>query len=229
MRQRDQGSWIQGVAIALTAGVVLAAVVWVIAPRLRQGRKAWPGASIPRRDAPEEVSRWVGPLAPGLKGMLTSVFGDEGPDRAHARELSEELGLPPEEALGFYRLLLFNTGDEPRTVAIEDDLLRIRIGTSPDEEVIPLRRLSRLLSSRGLEAGGGLRFSLRALGPLRDEVTLEPRTMANLLVAFGKQVPLSKAVAVETGDGKVFESRPISRARLRQLMADPQQEELEGY
>jgi hypothetical protein len=196
------------------------AVALFVVGYLRQQPSIDGGDSLPRRHLPAQVTLWVGDVRPGLQCALTEVYGDPRADLAHDAELSAVLGADAKSPLGFYRLLLFNTSDEIQRYEIQDDGLLVRGAAGA---AAGLRRLSDL-ATLGAKDDAGVLFSLRALGTLREDVEIEPGTMANLVLAFARHSDLEEAEAVETAEGVPLRRLSRSRRELRDLMADPRAE-----
>jgi hypothetical protein len=200
---------------ALCLGVVL--YVLVSRPELIRGVMDGVGPAHARRHAPPSVDVWVGEVAPGLKGVLSAVWNDPEPDLLHDREINEGLDLEG-EGYAFYRLLLFNTAQEERTVLLEDGALRIQ---EADGAPVPLLSLAERVERGDLAPSASLRMVLAALGTLRRSVTLAPGEMADLVVPFRDRVDLGTAQSVASADGTPFRRRRIARAELQRLMLDP--------
>jgi hypothetical protein len=207
------------VILATTVCLTAVATVWTI-ERLDPPRSAAdsePGPTRAERGAPSEVDLWVGELKPGVKGVLTSVWGDALPDQAHDEELRSSLRLPGSSRLAWYTLLLFNVSGEGRTVTLEEGGLvvedpagRVRLASLP------------VLVQRGeANPSGSLKAVLNGLGALRREVVLAPGDAATLLVCFDRRLDLGGAQTVATADGTAFRRRRMGRGDLQRLMADP--------
>ncbi len=205
--------------VAACAGLATAVALFVVG-YLRQQPSLDGGESLPRRRLPAQVTLWVGDVRPGLQCALTEVYGDPRADLAHDVELSAVLGTDAKTPLGFYRVLLFNTSDEVQRYEIQDDGLLVRGSAGV---AAGLRRLSDREGNADADDAGVL-FSLRALGTLKEDVEIEPGTMANLVLAFAKHSDLEEAQGVETGEGVPLRRLSRSRQELRDLMANPRAE-----
>lgn len=214
---RDE--WSQALFVTATIALVTAGLVWLLGPDRRGGGWGEPGAMKPRRNAPREVTLWVGELESGLKGVLTTVYGDPVPDAEHDAELNEGLGLEAGQPLGFYRLLLFNTTGEDQTFTLSDGA--IAVVPADGTETVRLRNLAGDLAAGRIEPAPGLRFTLNRLGTLRDAVDVPAGQRANLVVAFSRRRDLATARSVETAEGRPFRRLPKTRAELRRLISDP--------
>lgn len=214
---RDE--WSQALFVTATIALVTAGLVWLLGPGRRGSDWSEPGAMKPRRSAPKEVTLWVGEFEPGLKGVLTTVYGDPKPDAEHDAQLNEGLGLSGEHPLGFYRLLLFNTSEEDKRFALAEGALAVI--PADGAEAIRLRNLSDDLAAGRLEPAPFLRFTLNRLGTLRGAVDVPAGERANLVVAFSGHRDLATARAVETAEGRSFRRLPKTRAELRRLISDP--------
>lgn len=171
-----------------------------------------------RRTLASEVVVWVGDLAPGLRGVLSPVWGEPGPDREHDRTLNAGLHVRTED-LAFYRLLLFNTSEETRSVRLENGALEI--SRAGDGAPVGLRSLAALLREGGAFASPALAIVLEGQGALEEELVLPPGMMADLLVAFDGHVALEEAASVRGGDGVAFARRRIERGELEALLQAP--------
>lgn len=212
---RDE--WSQALFVTATIALVTAGLVWLLGPGRRGSEWDEPGSMKPRRVAPPEVTLWVGEIEDGLKGVLTSVYGDAEPDAAHDAQLNEDLGTAA--PLGFYRLLLYNTSEAPKRFALADGALVVI--PAEGAETVRLRNLAAELASGQLEPAPGLAFTLDRLGALRDAVDVPAGQRANLVVAFSGRRDLATARSVETAEGRTFRRLPKTRAELRRLIADP--------
>jgi hypothetical protein len=195
------------------------AIVWGLDrlryPPLRQ--EGEPGPQRGERGAPADVDLWVGEVVPGVKGVLTSVFGDVQPDRAHDEELRRGLGLAAATPLAWYRLLLFNTSAEARTVALKPGGLVIETDDGP----IGLASLAALVKSGAAQPSPALSAVLSGLGALREEVPLAAGTATLVLVCFDRRVELSGAKTVASANGARFRPRRMGRGELQRLIAEP--------
>ncbi|MDJ0974435.1 MAG: hypothetical protein QNJ98_08260 [Planctomycetota bacterium] len=214
---RDE--WSQALFVTATIALVTAGLVWVLGPGRRGAGDDEPGAMKPRRSAPAEVTLWVGEIEPGLKGVLTTVYGDPKPDAEHDAQLNEGLGREAADLLGFYRLLLFNTSEEVKRFTLADGA--IVVIPADGAETVRLKNLAADLAAGRLEPAPGLQFTLNRLGALRDVVDVPAGQRANLVVAFSGRRDLATVRAVETAEGRTFRRLPRTRAELRRLIADP--------
>lgn len=200
-----------------TLSLTVVAAVLVSSPLfgLRPGHGRSPGVA--RRALAPQVVVWVGDLAPGLRGVLTPVWGEPGPDEAHDETLNQELSS--RRHLAFYRLLLFNTAEETRRVPLLTGALEIR----PDGDQPPgrLQSLPALLREGVASASPALVTVLEAQGALEEELVLPPGMMADVLVVFDRHVPLEQAQGVEGTDGATFARRRIERGVLEALLEAP--------
>jgi hypothetical protein len=220
MRERD---WTPAVLLTATVCVTVVAVLWVTTPGLREA--VFPAESGPARARhlpPSEVAVWAGEVVPGVKGLLGPVWGDPDPDRRHDEGLNESLRARP-EGLAWYRLLLFNTSGEDRTVRLGDGTLTIRPSSAAPgaESVAPLRSLVSMERRGDVTIPPGRRAVLEALGALGESVRIPAGSMASLLIPFTRRVDLADAQAVATEDGSAFRRRPMPRAELHALLYDP--------
>ncbi len=214
----EQNDWTPAVLITATVCLLTAALVYLIAP-WTPARGAGGGDTIPRSNLRNEIVVWTGELMPGLKAVLGPVWGDPGPDRDHERLLNEDLGLDPGEALAWYRLLVFNTGTEPRRLALEDGAL---VMTGPDgARALPLRNLAALVAKGDVQVDDGLRFTLGSMGALSDAVEVPPGQFAKLVVPFDRDARIDQARAVVTAQGTALRRVELARAAFRRLMEDP--------
>ena len=214
----EQNDWTPAVLITATVCLLTAALVYLVAPwtpsRDRPG-----GDTIPRTSYQDEVVVWTGELAPGLKGVLGPVWGDPGPDRDHERLLNEDLGLSGVDALAYFRLLVFNTGQESRTLGLKDGAL---VMTGADgARALPLRSLAARVADGELELDAGLRFTLGSMGVLSESVEVPPGNFAKLVVPFDGEARIDQARAVVTAEGTVLRRVEIARTAFRRLMEDP--------
>jgi hypothetical protein len=220
-----RGDWTA--LVLLASAVTLAAVTatWVI-ERIDERHaavEAEPGPERGERGAPSEVDLWVGEVRPGVKGVLTGVWGDALPDRAHDDELRASLQLAPGSALAWYRLLLFNLSGEPRTVPLVDGSLVV----DTHEGHARLTSLAALVERGVARPSPSLATVLKGLGALRADVTLAPGEAATVLVCFDRRLDLGGAhTTVATADGSAFRRRRMGRGDLQRLMADPDASEV---
>jgi hypothetical protein len=158
-----------------------------------------------------------------VKGVLTGVWGDALPDRAHDDELRAALRLGSGSALAWYRLLLFNLGDGPRTVPLADGGLVVEA----KEGRARLTSLASLVERGEAKPSPSLAAVLKGLGALRGEVTLAAGEAATVLVCFDRRLDLSGAsTTVATADGAAFRRRRMGRGDLQRLMAEPEASEV---
>ena len=210
--------WTPAVLITATVSLVTAGLVWLVAPWGPYGPHSGPGATIPRHPLPPEVVVWTGELAPGLKGVLGPVWGDTVPDLHHDGMLNEDLGLKGPEALAYFRLLVFNTSSESRTLTLDEGEL-VMLDESGAQ--VPLRSLAAMVERGEIHPGDGLQFSLRALGALSSTLEVPAGSFVPLLVSFDARVRISTARAVATAQGKSLRRRQMARAEFRRLFAQP--------
>jgi hypothetical protein len=213
MRERD---WTPAVLLTATLCVTVVLMVWVTTPWLRAAIfRDEPGPGHARRLPPTEIAVWAGEVVPGVKGLLGPVWGDPEPDRFH----DEALALPNAGGLAWYRLLLFNTSAEERTVPLVDGTLSIRPAGSDAD--VALRSLASMVRRGEVRIPEGRRAMLEALGALDESVRIPAGSMASLLIPFTRRVDLAVAQAVATEDGSEFHRRPMARADLQALLYDP--------
>ena len=217
--RRDE--WLVGLLVGSAVALGLIAVFLMLRPFSNDRA---PGPEQPRRRPPDEIQVWVGELTEGVVGVLGPVWGDPEPDRSYEGSLNHDLGLKGDAALGYCRLLAFNTTDQPRTLSLGDRVLEI-VGKSG--QTVPLRSLAGMLDRGEVKIPEGLAFTLRAVGTLRHEVEIPPGSMMNLVVPFAHPAPLAAVSAVQTAKGSTLEARPIPRGRLQRLIQDPGQGDLE--
>lgn len=216
--RRDE--WIQSLLIMATVALVVVGAVWLLMPP-RDTSWDEPGDMLPRRNAPKQVTLWVGEVEPGLKGVLTAVFGDPEPDSAHDRKLNEALGrvegaaAPP---LAFYRLLLFNTSKIEKRFPLSDGALVVK---PAEGAVVGLQNLSEGDLAEDPEISPSVRATLAMLGTLRADVEVPAGKRVNLVVAFAGRADLATADSVETAEGRPFHRLQRTRAELRRIIADP--------
>lgn len=214
----QQNDWTPAVLITATVCLLTAALVYLVAP-WSPARDGAGGDTIPRAQYRDAIVVWTGDLAPGLKGVLGPVWGDPGPDRDHERLLNEDLGLDGGRALSWYRLLVFNTGDEPRTLALRDGAI---VMTGPDgRQALPLRNLAARVSAGELEMGPGLQFTLGRLGVLSESVEVPPGQCAKLVVPFDADARIEQARAVVTAQGTALRRVELAKTTFRSLMEEP--------
>jgi hypothetical protein len=217
MQERD---WTPAVLLTATVCLTLVLLVAVTTPGLREALvREEAGPEQARRLPPAEIAVWAGEVVPGVKGLLGPVWGDPVPDAFHDHRLNESLALSAGEGLAWYRLLLFNTSDEERTVHLGDGAIAIRPPgvASP----VPLRSLASMERRGEVRVPDGRRALLESLGALEDSVRVPAGSMASLLLPFTARVDLGAAQAVATGDGTEFHRRPMPRAELQALLYDP--------
>jgi hypothetical protein len=211
--------WTPAVLITATVSLVTVGLVWLVTP-WGPGRFGEPsGPTRPRHRPPAEVVVWTGELAPGLKGVLGPVWGDARPDQDHADLLNDDLGLTGERALAYFRLLVFNTSDETRSLALGAGELVVlgEEGQSP----LPLRSLARMVADGEVAIPRGLEFSLRSLGALTESIDVPPGRFAKLVVPFGGSARLDTARTVVTAHGTELHRRQMATAAFRRLIEDP--------
>ena len=207
--------------VLLVSSVTLTAVatVWVLerVEASRAAQEAIPGPEQGEHGAPAEVDLWVGEVGPGVKVVLTSVWGDALPDRAHDDELRQGLGLPEGSPLAWYTLLVFNTSAEARTVPLEEGGLVVETEGGRAR----LASLPALVQRGEARPSPSLASVLTGLGALQRQVVLQAGEAASLLVCFDRRMDLGGAKTVATADGAAFRRRRMGRGDLQRLMADP--------
>ena len=217
--------WTTLVLLVTTVTLVAVTTTWVL-ERIEQRQVAAeeaPGPERSERAAPTEVDLWVGEVRPGVKGVLTGVWGDALPDRAHDDELRASLGLGAGSALAWYRLLLFNLADGERTIPLVDGGLVVQA----EEGRARLTSLASLVERGEARPSPSLATVLKGLGALRAEVTLAAGEAATVLVCFDRRLDLGGAgTTVATADGSAFRRRRMGRGDLQRLMADPDASEV---
>lgn len=221
----SRADWTPLVLLASVVTLVAVATTWVL-ERLDDRRtavEAQPGPERSERAAPAEVDLWVGEVRPGVKGVLTGVWGDALPDRAHDDELRAALRLAPGSALAWYRLLLFNLSGEARTVPLEEGGLVVQAHDGRAR----LTSLTALVERGEAKPSPSLATVLKGLGALRADVTLAPGEAVTVLVCFDRRLDLGAATtSVATADGSAFRRRRMGRGDLQRLMADPDASEV---
>jgi hypothetical protein len=151
--------------------------------------------------------------------VLSAVWGDPEPDLAHDRFLNEGLSVRGDDALAYYRLLLFNTAGVERTVALADGALSIRGAAAGDDAA--LTNVSARIAAGSAAAPPALRTVLESLGTLRETVVVPPGEMASLVVAFSDRVDLGSARGVSFQDGTAFRQRRMPRKEFEALLSGP--------
>lgn len=217
----QRAEWIVAVLVTGASVLGLAAIVLVVRPF---DSSEEPGPDHPRRRAPNQVEVWVGEIDDGVLAVLSPVWGDPKPDRSYDGSMNRDLGLEGDAALGYCRLLLFNTSKTAKTLSLDDSLLEIAKEGGP----VPLRSLVGMVERGEVTVPDGLAFTLRAVGTLRPAVTIPPGAMANLVVPFAHPAALDSATAVQTAKGSALRARPIPRGRLQAIMQDPSQRDVES-
>jgi len=212
--------WTPAVLATAVLSVVTATAVWIFGPGAGVGGQ--PEDTPARRLAPAEVVVWAGEVAPGLKGVLTPVWGDPVPDDEHDRLLNEDLGLEKDHGFAWFRLLLFNLSQEPRRALLSDGALALRApGSSGRSALVNLAALAR----RGeVRIAPSLDLVLRSQGGLRSEVDLPAGRWASLLLPFEGSLRLDAASEVVTAEGRALVRRPMARAVYRRLLEAPDEE-----
>ncbi|MFV1958986.1 MAG: hypothetical protein ACC662_06190 [Planctomycetota bacterium] len=222
MRRTD---WTPVVLITSTVCLTVVTVVLLTSPRFRLPFTGQPGPTRARHRLPDRVVVWVGEIAPGLKAVLAPVWGEDLPDRAHDRTLNEGLGLTGEDRLAFERLLVFNPTQEEHTLTLETGALVLRgDGTDPPSRLVSV---ADLVGEGRARPSPALRTVLEGCGTLRRRIVLPPGRMADLIVAFSRQVDLGAVRTVTTAKGRAFERRPKTRRELETLMLRPEAADVE--
>ncbi len=215
----ERSDWTPAVLITATISLVTAGLVWLVGPWGSAGLYGQPGATMPRHAAVDKIAVWTGQLAPGLKGVLGPVWGDALPDRDHDGLLNEGLGLEGDRALVYYRLLVFNTTKEARSLELGEGQI-VMLGESGGGK-IPLRSLARMVQRGEIKLTGSLAFSLRSIGALSTKVKIPPGRFAKLVVPFDGGASIETARVIATKDGTELRRRQITQAAFRRLVEDP--------
>jgi hypothetical protein len=174
---------------------------------------------------PTEVDLWVGDLAPGVLGVLSTENDDPLVDERADAALNDALGLAGAEGLAYYRLRAFNRGASPATLAIGDGALVV---TPRDGSPLPLRTLAAALSGgAGREAPASpAAETLRRLGADRTVLEVPPGAFVSHPVALSRRVPLGEVESVARADGTAFHRRRIPQRQWSGLVASPSLDEL---
>ncbi len=215
----EANDWTPAVLITATISLMTAGLVWLVTPWGTGLSGQEPGRTMPRRLPQAEVVVWTGDLAPGLKGVLGPVWGDPKPDRHHDGLLNEGLGLTGDRALRYFRLLVFNTTEEARSLELGEGRI-VMLGETGGGK-LPLRSLARMVKNGEIQLGGSLAFSLRSLGALSTTVEVPAGSFAKLVVPFDGGASIDTARAVATQDGTELRRRQIAQATFRRLVEDP--------
>lgn len=215
----ERNDWTPAVLITATVSLITAGLVWLVAPwgpALQEGG----GNTIPRHNLPEEVVVWIAEFGPDFKGVLGPVWGDAEPDRDHDGLLNADLGLTGGRALSYYRLLIFNTSEESRTLQLGDGRI-VMEGENGDR--VYLKNLAGMVERGELELDPALSFSLHSLGALAKEVEVPAGRSASLIVPFDGKARIETARAVGLANEKGFRRRQMARATFRRLIENPDQ------
>jgi hypothetical protein len=206
------------VSLAVSVAALVLLVLVVATPWIR-GKDDSRLPSVPPREPMPSVDLWVGDFGPGVKGVLSAVFNEPGPDREQDAVLNRRLDVPKERALAYYRILVFNVSEQTVTLRFEDGALTITpAGGAP----LPLRSLSSLVAS----APPAVAAVEAALGTMRETLVVPPGKRAVELVGFDRRVPLGEAASVARQDGTPFHMRRISRQRWIDLLEAPTMDDL---
>lgn len=216
--------WTPIVLVVATLSLSTVGLVWV-AERLAAAQApaaSEPGPVAAERSAPGEVDVWVG-RQEGVTAVLSTVWGDPGPDQAHDAALREGLALEGGGSLACYSLLLFNLSDAARTVVLGEGALVLEDGAAGAGSASLRRRLE-----SGARPSAGLTSVLKALGALDDRVELAAGEGSRVLVCFERRVDLAEARGVRFRDGTAFRARRMGRRDLQRLFTDPDEAELKS-
>jgi hypothetical protein len=207
------------VLVTATVSLTVVAAVFLSNPWMgaRLGSSSRP--AIARRHLASEIDVWVGELAPNLKAVLRPVWGEAAADLAHDQTLNDDLELGGDEGLAFYRLLIFNLGEETRTVPLGAGALEIRL--APPRPPVALQSVADLVAAGRISPSPAMQAVLEGQGTLRRSVEIPAGRMADLLVAFEQRVALGDATEVRGTDGVAFARRPMSRGDLEALVEVP--------
>lgn len=197
---------------ALVFAILLLGSAWI---RAQRRPETSPSPSLPSAASAADVDVWVGDLGAGVKGVLSSEWGDPAADARYDEAMSRDLGLPAASGLAFYRLTVFNTGDAPVTASFRDGAVVI---TPRGGEPLPMRSLSSILSA----AGGPVSRTLRWLEADRDEVEIPASRRHSHPVAFARRVPLADVAAVANAEGTAFHPRRMPGSVWSALLSAPE-------
>ena len=213
----ERNDWTPAVLITASVALLTAGFVWLFEPWGSPGDGA-PGDTIPRRRLPAEVIVWIGEVGPDLKGVLGPIWGDTGPDRDHDGLLNGSLGLENGKALSYYRLLVFNTSEQARTLELGDGGI-VMLGE--DGNRVPLRSLAKMRERGEVQINDALEFSLHSLGALARTIEIPPGRAASLMVPFQGETRIETASAIGTTNGTALRRRRMARAAFRRLIEEP--------
>src|SRR5262245_46665404 len=205
-------------AILMFAILTLASTWW------RSQRESGP-TPLPPSAPPAEVTVWVGDLAPGVLGVLSTESDDPAVDARYDASVNEALGLAAKEGLAYYRLRVFNRGASPVSVRLEDGAIVV---TPKGEAPLPMRSLASLLAGEGgREAPSSPSAeTLRRLGAGRTVLELPPSAFAAHPVAFARRVDLGAVQPVARADGTPFHLRRMPQRQWAGLVDSPSLDEL---
>lgn len=216
MHSSSPRDWTPLVLLVVSLALSVAAFTWILERWQRQEPPSPPLESA-ERATPPEVDLWVGDLRGDVKLVLTSVWGDAGPDLEHDAALGASLRLAADAPLSWYRLLLFNRAAAARTISLRDAALVLEGPGGPARQT----SLSGLVRAGKASPSPALVRVLGGLGALRDEIEMPAGSALPVLVCFDRHVDLAAARSVAAGDGTAFRRRRIPRGELQRLLADP--------
>lgn len=215
---RDWTPVVLGVTTVSLAVVAAVFVAERLSPAHPSAGDPAPGPVREERAAPADVDLWVGEPAPGFKLVLTGVWGDEAPDRAHDRLLAESLAPDASEPPAWYALLLFNASGSEQHLVLRDGAL---VAEAP-EGAARLTSLAERARRGGLALPPALTAVLRGLGALAEDVHLGAGDSTRLLVCFDRRVDLASVQRMTGADGTAYRRRRMSRTDLQRLVIAPE-------
>ncbi|MCB9901906.1 MAG: hypothetical protein H6826_11225 [Planctomycetes bacterium] len=219
--QPTRPDWTPAVVMTALFAVAMAGVVWFLGP-MRGRDDVGPGHD--RRLPPAGVNVWVGDLGAELRGVLAPVIGDPGPDELHAAQWNEHLRWGEGKQLGFARLVVVNTGQEPRELEVGDGTVRVRL---PGGQSTATLDLTRQVAEGRWSPPEGWAFVARVLGPLRDRIEVPAGGSVSLLVPFDHDVDLAEAEGVSAADGEPWSLRRRTQDELRRLVVSREASDVE--
>ena len=212
------------VGLGVTTAVLLFASMTMVSTWIRVRDRSGFGTGAFAPVVARDVEVWVGQLAPGVKGVLSSEGNDARSDPRQDALLSQGLGLPGGTSLAFYSLVVFNTSSTSVHVALGDGSLVVAAPGGPPE---PSKGLHAFFAGASPPSSSQASV-LRSLGADRETVDLPPGKMARQTIAFARPLDLSTAVSVVTRDGTAFHRRRIPQKTWAGLLHSPSVEDVEN-